>query len=80
MWLADGIAVLPTVNLVSNIGFGEGTSHTKGNGLLDSVPERNLTFPLSHPDDIVMDRKADRRTFEICYSRSISHRIRNRIL
>jgi hypothetical protein len=78
-WLAGGLAILPAVNLVSNIGFGEGASHTKGKGLLDSVPEKDITFPLIHPDNVVLDIDADRRTFEICFSQSLGHKILNRI-
>jgi hypothetical protein len=62
-WCQNGLAVLPDVNLISNIGFGAESSHTHN----ASHPYANLPTqaqgPLSHPPHIVRDREADRFMF-----------------
>ncbi len=65
VWLAGGLTALPGVNLVSNIGFGPGATHTKKTtSAVANLPTEPLTFPLSHPRDIQRDREADDRSFQ----------------
>ncbi|MFD2784661.1 nucleotide-diphospho-sugar transferase [Hymenobacter rubripertinctus] len=60
----SGLCVVPAVNLVGNIGFGDDGTHT-----LDAadefadVPTRELAFPLHHPDFVLADRRRDRQRF-----------------
>jgi hypothetical protein len=52
--------VIPDVNLVANIGFGEDATHTTGQAHeLAALPIGKLNFPLEHKDYIVRDRKKD---------------------
>lgn len=45
----DGISIVPSVNLISNIGFGEDATHTLNTKL--KTPKRfNIKFPLKHPE------------------------------
>ncbi|WP_259246572.1 hypothetical protein [Salinibacter ruber] len=54
----SGLAVVPEVNLVSNIGFGEKATHTnQRNGNKESIDTRQVSFPLSHPPFRVADRR-----------------------
>lgn len=76
-WLAEGLAVLPSVNLVSNIGFDDDATHTRGRSPLAHMEKGELEFPLIHPPDIVVDREADRRTFETCYRTGLGNRVRS---
>ncbi|MDT8395066.1 MAG: glycosyltransferase family 2 protein [bacterium] len=78
-WLAGGVAVLPTVNLVTNIGFGDEATHTRGRSLLACMKTGEITFPLRHPPGTSVDENADRRTFDTCYRRTLSVRIRNKL-
>lgn len=43
----------PEVNLVTNIGFGAGSTHTKFESFTAEVPAETIAFPLRHPDDVV---------------------------
>lgn len=55
-WRVHGLAVVPNVNLVSNLGFGPGATHTLGYAdwrFARSV--RSLSFPLRHPHQIAVD-------------------------
>lgn len=62
-WSQNGLAVLPSVNLVSNIGFGPDATHTKLQSpyLERSTEELNL---LKHPPCIFRNLEADAFTFE----------------
>lgn len=78
IWSQGGLSVLPSVNLVSNIGFGVDATHTiEDTGTADR-PRRSIDLPLVHPPFVVPDEVADRHTFECVLSReqSLQRRIR----
>lgn len=59
-----GLYIVPAVNLVGNIGFGNGSTHTHdSNDMMGAVPARDLAFPLRHPAQVAQDRKRDNRRF-----------------
>lgn len=67
LWENDGVAILPNVNLVTNIGFGPGAVHCQN---ADSVLANMPVFPigaLQHPACIAPDREADHFTFEYTF-------------
>ncbi len=65
IWARQGLAALPGVNLVSNIGFGKDATHTKGmEHRLANLPQREMLFPLVHPTDIASDPKTDQAVLE----------------
>jgi len=57
-----GVAVLPNVTLVSNIGFDEDATHASGMPPFANLPVAPMTFPLIHSSRIETDRAADRFT------------------
>ena len=60
----QGLYIVPAVNLVGNIGFGNGSTHTHdGDDVMSAVPARDLAFPLRHPATVAQDRKRDNRRF-----------------
>lgn len=58
-WLNNGLSILPTVNLVSNIGFGEYATHTKDRSHSAFIPAKSMRFPLKHPPFMIRDNQAD---------------------
>ncbi|MBN1445118.1 MAG: nucleotide-diphospho-sugar transferase [Candidatus Omnitrophica bacterium] len=61
-WMHGGLAVIPEVNIVENIGFGPDATHTKTQ-YNNFIPERSeIQFPLRHPKQIVRCLAADRYT------------------
>lgn len=59
-WLADALTVLPAVNLVSNIGFGPGATHTRSaESALAGLPVEAMAFPLRHPKRVERNASAD---------------------
>ncbi len=64
VWNSGGVCITPNVNLISNIGFGEGATHTtQQQSKLAQMLTRPIEFPLRHPVRIAPDRKADHYVF-----------------
>lgn len=61
-WMQHRLSILPRVNLVSNIGFGAGATHTTGDGPLARLSVQAMQFPLDHPPYMIRDRRADQYT------------------
>jgi hypothetical protein len=63
VWYHGGLTATPNENLVSNIGFGVGATHTvTPDSPLAGLPVRALG-PLRHPERVARDREADRFAF-----------------
>jgi hypothetical protein len=59
--IQSGLSVVPAVNLVTNIGFGEQATHTKrAHPALQAVPTAPMTFPIRLHDYVAVDREYDR--------------------
>ncbi len=64
-WLHGGMTVLPAKNLVTNLGFGSGATHTTDlNSPLANMKTERLTRPLRHPNHCLRHRLADLWTWE----------------
>lgn len=73
-WRTDSVSIVPITPLVENIGYGENSTHTKGSSYY-LMPAENLTFPLTHPNEIETNVLLDKRLEDCCYSRSLYQRI-----
>lgn len=60
---AHGMAILPNVNLVTNIGFGADATHTTTMERYAMLPTHEMAFPLVHPRKLAIDRAADTLTY-----------------
>jgi hypothetical protein len=64
VWKNGGLSILPTKNLVINIGFGqEGTHTNEMPTILKRTTLQSMPFPLTPPKDITVNKKADTYTF-----------------
>jgi hypothetical protein len=64
MLVAGGVSVMPTRNLITNIGFDDDATHTMIRWSREvDVPTRRLAFPLSHPASIDPDDDYERALF-----------------
>jgi hypothetical protein len=64
-WAHHGLSILPSTNLVSNIGFREDATHTTGaTNRLANLPRLEMILPLKHPRCMVRDKTVDRIIFE----------------
>jgi hypothetical protein len=70
-WSNGMLSIMPNVNLISNIGFGENATHTKGVSELANMKVLPIEFPLSHPSFFIIDESADTKTGINHYSNSL---------
>ena len=77
----NGLCVLPNVNLVSNIGFGSESTHTKGNDSIFSQMEVEEISEIVHPEFVLADQEADLLTSKLCFSnKNIFERAKSKVL
>jgi hypothetical protein len=62
-WHKNGLTVTPNVNLVTNIGFGEGATHTKKPAKFSYMPTMELSH-ITHPKQVIIDIEADKFAFD----------------
>jgi hypothetical protein len=58
-WVQSGLTVLPNVNLISNIGYHQEATNTRGTSQAANIPAYPVEFPLRHPPFILRDVRAD---------------------
>ena len=63
-WRQGMLTITPRVNLVRNIGSGEGATHTRDPSGMKSLHKTGiLEFPLKNPASVIQNKAADHRTF-----------------
>ncbi len=68
-WVQSGLSILANVNLISNLGFGNGSTNTPSStSRYSNMPSQPLNFPLKHPPFIVRDTQADEFTQKTLYN------------
>lgn len=68
------LTAVPRVNLVANIGFGDGATHTATVDSRLTPTVKAIDFPLTHPVSFIPSRSVDRR-FQDLYRVSLSQRV-----
>jgi hypothetical protein len=73
IWVNDGLSIIPSRNLVKNIGFGPGATSGATEEIpwlkeIVSIPLCEMDFPLTHPRRIKPDRKVDTVMFEKAFA------------
>lgn len=58
-WINKRLSVIPRVNLISNIGFGHGATHTTRKTKASNLPRNILDFPIRHPESVTRSVEAD---------------------
>ncbi|MEI6140072.1 MAG: hypothetical protein WCP85_12455, partial [Mariniphaga sp.] len=68
VWKNNGIAILPNVNLISNIGFDvDATNYTDKSNINAEIETTSMIFPMIHPSIISVDSKFDIEIFKRSY-------------
>ncbi len=62
MWYHQGLSILPTVNMISNIGFGETATNTKDHSVAYANKKTYQIRDIIHNPIIKQDENADKRT------------------
>lgn len=79
MWNAEGIAIVPNVNLITNLGFGENATHTiQQTSEVALLPTYSLA-KIIHPKELKVNKKADYRAYKKGYNQPVTlmNQIRN---
>lgn len=59
MWANNGLSIAPSVNLVTNIGFGPNAAHNTQVNKRLMIPAGRMEFPLKHPAHVFPYAEAD---------------------
>lgn len=75
-WEHHQLAICPSVNLVSNVGYGEDATHTKSEGSDLLSMKTQLIIPISHPKQVEHKKQIDdfmmkRFIIPYCYGKKI---------
>jgi hypothetical protein len=73
------VAVIPNVNLISNIGFGPEATNTTYINQLANIPARAMMFPLKHPTSFFASTSLDNLFHRRFERKKITQRIKSRI-
>ena len=74
-WLQHGLGIVPSRNLVANIGFGVEATHTDKESPFSAMPVQPMSFPLHHPPYMIRLRHADDITEKTLYGAGLVKRI-----
>ena len=78
-WVEGRMTILPSVNMISNIGFDGNATHTTGVSELANLARYALSFPLTHPIGVFRNTQADMFSERRCFRVPLVTRIRNKI-
>jgi hypothetical protein len=68
-WLQNGLNITPSVNLISNLGFGPEATYTKNtDSKLSNIPTEAIEFPLQHPPFVFRNAQADKFAQKTIYN------------
>ncbi|WP_419659944.1 hypothetical protein Dvar_02810 [Desulfosarcina variabilis str. Montpellier] len=71
----NGLSIVPKVNLIKNIGFGKGATHTKNKKDIQAkIKAMHLSLPLESPSIIEADKKYDEDYIDVIYSQNLRKR------
>lgn len=74
-WCLGRINILPSVNLISNIGFGNDATRTVIPSPLANLPTQSIRFPLKHPVILARNQDADHFSDRRCFRRPLLPRV-----
>lgn len=68
-WMQNMLSIMPSVNLISNIGFGAEATHTTKESVYANLPVEAMSFPLRHPEIMMSHAAADKFTADSMFVR-----------
>ena len=72
IWGNNGIGIIPSVNLIENIGFDEQATFTKKKSWVSNLPSNEMKFPLVHPSNKIKHFDKEIETLCIALLKDIS--------
>jgi len=78
-WVEGRMTILPSVNMISNIGFDANATHTTGDSELANLASYSTSFPLKHPVGVFRNAQADMFSEKKCFRVPLVKRVRNKL-
>lgn len=70
LWLAGQLTIIPSSNMIANIGFGQESTHTNcSSHPAARVPLQSVEFPMQHPNCLLVDHFAEGRIHELAHGK-----------
>lgn len=79
-WMNRMVSIMPNKNLISNIGFGAGATHTTGPSIYANMAISPVDYPMLHPTVVLTNKAADDFTAAEMFSSSLLRRLVRRAL
>jgi hypothetical protein len=73
------LSIVPGQNLISNIGWGAGSTNTANRNPEMGMKTFPMAFPMKHPTFMVPNEQADNFTENLMFAKPLSRKIRNRL-
>lgn len=73
------MSIVPARNLISNIGWGSGSTNTAHKNPEMGMETFPMEFPLRHPEFMVPDERADTYTEHLMFAKPLHRKVRNRL-
>ena len=77
-WVSNRVSIMPSQNLITNIGFGADATHTKNKSPFANLQRYSLQFPLSHPKKMELDQESQKLTEKSQFNTSLLSKIKNK--
>lgn len=74
-WIQSGLTILPNINLVSNIGFGDNSTHTSGHNKVANMETYSMSYPLKHPPFVLREVLSDKKSAKLLFNKPFYRRI-----
>ena len=77
-FINKSLSIIPTINLLSNIGIGKDSTNTRSlpyKYIKAEESRKKLKFPLKHPSKLLSDSKHDLKVEDTIFSKSIYNRL-----
>lgn len=62
--IQSGLAIAPSVNMITNIGSGEDATHTNEVSKVSNLNTYEMQFPINHPPYVIADKEYDRKIYK----------------
>ena len=79
IWKQGMMSIVPQCNLIRNIGFGEGATHTTGESKFADMATGEMEFPLQHPAELETCAAADDNTADQMFVRPLMGRVLGKV-
>lgn len=79
-WVSGMLSIVPSRNMISNIGFGKDATHTRGISIFSNMKRVEISTNIKHPPSIEVNKESDYWVEKMHFDNRYSIRIYKKIL